>query len=151
MYKYLVTIASIVAVVMIIVAGMQWVTSGGNSEAISSAKKRISGAIIGLFIAYMSYFVLNTINPALVNLRLPQVWLAKPIELMPEFCSDLPGARERKLAFAFVANKGEPKKPVPPVAERQYIKNSSDSFSCGDQWLAQNGGEMTCLGKVWFS
>lgn len=81
MYKYLLTVASIVAVVMIIIAGMQWVTSGGNSEAISSAKKRISGAIIGLFIAYMSYFILNTINPAMVNLRLPQVWLTRPIAL----------------------------------------------------------------------
>ena len=82
MYKYLVTIASIVAVVVIIIAGMQWVTSGGNSEAISSAKKRIGGAIIGLFIAYMSYFVLNTINPALVNLHLPQVWVVRPVALL---------------------------------------------------------------------
>src|SRR3989344_2173828 len=96
MYKYLLTIASIVAVVVVIIAGAQWITSGGNSEAIGSAKKRIAGAFIGLFIAYMSYFVLNTINPALVNLRLPQVWLIKPVELMPAFCQDIEGADTKK-------------------------------------------------------
>ena len=144
MYKYLVTIASIVAVVMIIIAGMQWVTSGGNSEAISSAKKRIGGALIGLFIAYMSYFVLNTINPALVNLRLPQVWLIKPQSQMTEFCADLPGATTT-LEFAKVGGVDEPNKPAPPAAERDYIK--WETMACGSRFLAENGGEQVCRGN----
>ena len=145
MYKYLVTIASIVAVVVVIVAGMQWVTSGGNSEAIGSAKKRIGGALIGLFIAYMSYFVLNTINPALVNLRLPQVWLIKPVAELTEYCSDLPGAKEGKLKFAKVAGVDEPNKPAPPAAERDYIK--WETMACGSRFLAANGGEQVCRGN----
>ncbi len=81
MYKYLLAVASILAVIVIIVAGVQWTVSGGNSEMISSAKKRIGGALIGLFIGYMSYFILNTINPALVSFRLPQVFLIRPIAM----------------------------------------------------------------------
>lgn len=81
MYKYLLAIAGILAVIVIIASGVQWTASGGNSEVISSAKKRIGGALIGLFIGYMSYFILSTINPALINLRLPQVFLIRPIAL----------------------------------------------------------------------
>lgn len=147
MYKYLLTIASIVAVVVIIIAGAQWITSGGNSEAISSAKKRIGGAIIGLFIAYMSYFVLNTINPALVNLRLPQVWLVKPLALMPEFCSDIDGAKDGKIKFALVATKAEPTKLLPPAKERTYITQDNAGFTCGNRLLVENGGESTCIGS----
>lgn len=144
MYKYLLTIASIVAVVMIIIAGAQWVTSGGNSEAISSAKKRIGGAVIGLFIAYMSYFVLNTINPALVNLRLPQVWLIKPVALVPEFCADLPGATTT-LKFAKVAGPDEPDKPLPPPDQLVYTQWNAQG--CGSRFLAENGGKTTCVGN----
>ncbi|MEK7131400.1 MAG: pilin [Patescibacteria group bacterium] len=148
MYKYLLTIASIVAVVMIIIAGMQWVTSGGNSEAISSAKKRIGGAVIGLFIAYMSYFVLNTINPALVNLRLPQVWLIRPQALMTEFCSDLKGVNEGKLRLSYVSLATEPTKPLPPLDQRDFEVWSPDLLSCGSRFLAENGGDSTCIGNM---
>jgi len=80
-YNYAVRIAAILAVIMIILAGVQWMTAGGNSEGITSAKKRITGAVVGLLIAYMSFFVLNSINPALVSLRLPQTWMVKGIGL----------------------------------------------------------------------
>lgn len=76
-YTFALSLAGILAAAMVVVAGFQWVTSGGNSEMITSAKKRIGGAVVGMFIAYMSFFVLNTINPATVNLRLPQTWLVR--------------------------------------------------------------------------
>lgn len=76
-YQYAIGVAGILAAMMLVVAGFQWVTSGGNSEAITSAKKRIGGSIVGLFIAYMSYFILTTVNPATVNLRLPQTWMVR--------------------------------------------------------------------------
>jgi hypothetical protein len=97
-YNYLLGIASVLAVGMIVIAGFQWVVSAGNSEAISSAKKRITGAIVGMFIAYMSYFILNTINPALVSLRLPQTWLVRPQILAAEMCDSV--ADGTKLAYA---------------------------------------------------
>ena len=148
MYKYLLTIASIVAVVVVIIAGIQWVTSGGNSEAIGSAKKRIAGALVGLFIAYMSYFVLNTINPALVNLRLPQTWLIRPQALMTEFCKDLPLKNGQPRKLSYVAAKDQPDIPVPSVAGRVFKIPDNKDLECGNRLLAEDGGEQTCRGNV---
>lgn len=79
-YNYSLIMLSILATVMIIIAGAQWISSGGNGEVIKQSQKRISGAVIGIFIAFMSYNILQSINPATINLRLPQVWLVAPIE-----------------------------------------------------------------------
>ncbi len=68
-YKYAVAIAGIIAVVMIIIAGFQWATSGGSADAISEAKKRISNAIIGLILTLSSYVILYTVNPELVSFK----------------------------------------------------------------------------------
>ena len=57
------------AIVLIIVAGLQWTVSGGNPEMIKRAQKRISGALIGLALAVGSYTILYTINPELVEFR----------------------------------------------------------------------------------
>lgn len=80
-YKYTLSVVGILAAVLIVISGIQWTSSAGNPEAISSAKKRIVGALVGLVIAYSSYIILNTINPALVNLRLPQAFLLRNVPL----------------------------------------------------------------------
>lgn len=81
MYKYAITAAGILAVVFIMIAGFEWLTSGGNVEQISKARKRIGNALMGLFLAVCSYLILNLINPYLVNLRLPQTWLIRSNDL----------------------------------------------------------------------
>lgn len=155
MYKYLVGIASIVAVIMIILAGIQWVTSGGNSETISGAKHRISGAVIGLFIAYMSYFILNTINPALVNFRLPQVWLIRPQQLIPKFCKQLEGAENGKLKFRFYSREDDQTSAVDikkagteTMPYGQKDANNLDIFSCGRRFLPEDSGAQTCFADI---
>ncbi len=74
-YKYGLGLASLLAVLVMIFAGVQWIISGGNAEAISSAKHKISGAVIGLVILASAYTILYTINPDLVNLRPPNAWM----------------------------------------------------------------------------
>ena len=110
MYQYALTIAGIVAAVVIIISGVQWVTSGGNAQMIEDAKKRIVGAVVGMIIAYMSYVILNTINPALVNLRLPNVWMLKPQAIVPEYCSQLSDTVKNEVNFALAAPAGDQKK-----------------------------------------
>lgn len=68
-YKYGVGIVSLVAIVMIMVGGLRYLTAGGNASATGSAKQMISGAVIGLILALGSYTVLYTINPDLVSFR----------------------------------------------------------------------------------
>ena len=156
MYNYLVGIASIVAVIMIILAGVQWVTSGGNSETISSAKHRIGGAVIGLFIAYLSYFILNTINPALVNLRLPQVWLIRPEYLIPKYCNQIEGATSGTPKFFYAADENSQAADVDSTKaskdELAYTKekgtDGKEVFYCGRRFFAEGSGTQTCLGNL---
>ena len=61
-------IVGIVAVIMIIVSGLKYITSGGDSNKVSSAKSTIIYAIIGLIIAALAQiivrFVLSKVKEA---------------------------------------------------------------------------------------
>lgn len=155
-YNYLLGIASIVAVVMILIAGTQWIVSAGSSETISQAKKRISGALIGLVLAWSSYLILNTINPWLTNFRLPQTWMLKAVQLMPEFCRDMQGA-DIKLALV------EDKTVTPPTKKQfselkgsdfnislskneQGVIVDKDKIKCNQSFAPSNSGGATCAG-----
>lgn len=50
-------ILALVAVVMIIIGGFQWMTAGGNEEKIEKAKKVISAAVIGLIIVLLAWAI----------------------------------------------------------------------------------------------
>lgn len=80
-YNYLVSIVSIVAIVMVMVGGLRYLTAGGNPSAITSAKETILGAVIGLFLTLGSYTILQTINPALTTLSLPAIKMVAPQSL----------------------------------------------------------------------
>ena len=55
-----------IAVIMIIIGGFRYVTSGGNSASISAAKNTILYAIIGIVVALLAYaiihFVINSFS-----------------------------------------------------------------------------------------
>ena len=59
---------AIIFVVLLVIAGFNWMTAGGNEEKIDKAKQTITRAIIGLAIiiaAYsITYFVFNALNNA---------------------------------------------------------------------------------------
>lgn len=48
---------AIIFIVLIIISGYQWMTAGGNEEAVSKSQKRIKNAIIGLLIVILAYAV----------------------------------------------------------------------------------------------
>ena len=48
---------------------MEYIISGANEAMRSEAKKRIESAIWGLVMALVSYLVLYTINPSLVDFK----------------------------------------------------------------------------------
>lgn len=69
---FVIMLAAVLALVQIVVGGMEWALS----EAISSkqeGKERITMALLGLLIALLSYLILNVINPDLVNLKDPSI------------------------------------------------------------------------------
>jgi hypothetical protein len=58
-------VLALVFLVLVIYAGLRWMTSGGNQETIDKAKKIITAALIGLVIIFLSYsitiFVFNVV------------------------------------------------------------------------------------------
>lgn len=52
-------IVGIVAVIMIIVAGFRYVTSGGDTESVASAKKTLLYAVIGLIVVALAQTIVR--------------------------------------------------------------------------------------------
>jgi hypothetical protein len=68
--KISLSVTGILAVIMIIIAGIEYIWAGGSQQKIDSAKNRIWQAIWGLLIALSAYLILYTINPDLVSFNL---------------------------------------------------------------------------------
>lgn len=68
-YKYGTGVVGILAAVVLMVGGLIWLTAGGNQEKVSDAQQWIKAALTGLVITLLSYIILQTINPDLVNLK----------------------------------------------------------------------------------
>ncbi len=150
-FNFAIGIAGIVSVSVIIIAGFQWTTSGGNSESITSAKKHIGGAIMGVFLAFTSYFILYALNPAFVNLRLPRSWMLRPLHALPTFCSAMPAGTGFEQAIGFTDQISS----VTLPANAQYAEQlgtdqqkNETYFRCGNRLFIKDTVGATCFGDV---
>ena len=66
---FILSLAAVLAVVMIVVGGVEYAVSL-SEEGKKSARGRINSAIFGLLLALVSYLILYTINPDLTKLKL---------------------------------------------------------------------------------
>jgi len=57
----------IVAVVIILIGGFEWMTAGGNEEKTGEAKQRIFAGVIGLAIILSAYAIAKFVVGSLVN------------------------------------------------------------------------------------
>jgi hypothetical protein len=62
-FRMLLIVAVVLSVVMIVIAGFQYVASSANPQGKGEARKRLSGALIGLVLALGSWLLLDTVNP----------------------------------------------------------------------------------------
>lgn len=81
-YKFLIPAASMIAVIMVMVGGVQYATSRGNAKAVDQAKERISNAIIGLVLLMSAYVIANLLDPRLVMFDRLRVPLVKQVILL---------------------------------------------------------------------
>ena len=144
-YRYGIVVASILAVMMIIKAGFDWIMSGGNQEMISGAHKKIGNALMGLFLAVMAYFILNLINPYLVNFRLPQIWMINTAGLVPPYC-DL--AKDKKFYFAKETSSEEYKNQYSEGQQKGFKTYDDAKPACGKEYYVEGSGGLTCSGTV---
>ncbi len=56
-----------VAVIMLIIGGLRYVTSNGDSTAITGAKNTILYAIIGIVVAFLAFAAVNFVTDQLAN------------------------------------------------------------------------------------
>lgn len=61
----LLMIVAIIAVIMIILGGVKYAMSNGDSGKVTSAKNTITYAIVGLVVAILSYGIVNFVNTQL--------------------------------------------------------------------------------------
>ena len=55
----------IIGVITIVIGGYMYMTAAGNASQVQTAKEWIMSALLGIFIAFISVVLLNTINPFL--------------------------------------------------------------------------------------
>lgn len=69
-FNLAVTVGSFIAVVMMVIAGIDYVMSRGNPSKIEDAKRRIQNTFFGVVILMASLLILNTINPDLAVIKI---------------------------------------------------------------------------------
>jgi hypothetical protein len=69
-FKIGIGLAGVFAVLMIVIAGIQYIGGASSPSARTDARGRITNAIFGLILALVSWLILNTINPNLLNTSL---------------------------------------------------------------------------------
>jgi len=109
--KILFPLAGILAFVMIVWAGFEYATSGGDTNKQKDAQDRIANAIIGLVLLFAFYLIIYTINPDILktqNLTLAPITppLSTPIQANMTKLNDLqiPLSYELLQGFAYADN-----------------------------------------------
>lgn len=64
---------ALIAVVMIIIAGIEWITSSGNPSKVESAKGKMINTLFGVAVLVGCYFILKTINEKLIEVKITQL------------------------------------------------------------------------------
>jgi len=71
-YEWGLFIGGLAVFISLLIGGFLYLTSIGNPSRMTEAKDRIFSALIGLILLFSIYLILNTINPELTVLNLPE-------------------------------------------------------------------------------
>lgn len=141
-YKFLVGIAGVIAAALIVKGGFEYMIAGGSSERMTSAKNTVGAAVFGLLLVLASFTLLNTLNPDLVHLRLPNVYMVRHIALGADWCKDV----------SVTTDSGGAKKQFASSDGADYTKatwnTAQESTVCGKQYFIPDGEGKTCKGQM---
>lgn len=71
-YRFGIWLSIFLTIFMMMVGGFLWTIAGGNPSRVENAKSYITSALTGLVVALTSFVLLQTVNPRLVELSIPQ-------------------------------------------------------------------------------
>jgi len=139
-FNFSLGLIAIVAVIVIMLSGLSWVTAAGDAGKIKAAQGKIKKAVLGVVLILSSYLILNIINPELVNLKLSNVHpLAAVQQPDSKWCDSLP--KQIKTGFNTVVQVGSAYKTP---------SNLGDSLKCGtkyDYGYNDNSGKFVKMGQ----
>src|ERR1035437_3452570 len=58
---WLILFSGTVALIMIIISGIRFITSGGDTKSVQTAKKTLTYAILGLLLVFLSVLIINVV------------------------------------------------------------------------------------------
>lgn len=58
---WLILFSGTVSLIIIIISGIRFITSGGEAKSVDTAKKSMTYAIMGLLLVFLAFFILNVI------------------------------------------------------------------------------------------
>ncbi len=67
-FYFCIAIAGILGVIILSIAGFEYVISAGNPAKIGDAQDRVRSALLGIGLLFLSFIIISTINPALTSL-----------------------------------------------------------------------------------
>ncbi|OGG87130.1 hypothetical protein A3B87_00335 [Candidatus Kuenenbacteria bacterium RIFCSPHIGHO2_02_FULL_39_13] len=135
-YNLFIGVVGILAVIMIMAGGFQWLLAAGNAQRISGAKTTIISAIMGLVLALTSYTILNLVNPDLLALKI-------------NLPSPIPTASETNI---FCLSEGK-EKIYTEVGGQDFqtivdFSITGEQTKCGKIYYIKDNGGATCEGQV---
>lgn len=88
--RFLITIAAVIGAIMIAVAGLQMVTSGGDVARVTAAKNTMTNVVIGFIILLAAWLLVDTIMKAFVNESKFGVWNQIECVELPQYENEPP-------------------------------------------------------------
>lgn len=68
-FQIFVGVGALIAVAMVVLAGVEWMTSDGNPGKVDGAKSKIKNALLGVGVLLGTYLIIWTINPDIVDVK----------------------------------------------------------------------------------
>ncbi|MFA5071820.1 MAG: pilin [Candidatus Pacearchaeota archaeon] len=87
-FNLVIALGAFAAVIMMVMAGIEWVTSSGNPSKIESAKGKIANTLFGVAVLIGCYLILNTINNQLLSVKIEDLSCSYGIVVSAKQASD---------------------------------------------------------------
>lgn len=75
--KIFLTFTGIILIIIIIIAGYQWMTAGGSADRVREAQARIRNAIIGIIIVLAAYTITNFVSRCVLDILSDSHWMCR--------------------------------------------------------------------------
>lgn len=148
-YEFLLNVAGTMAIVMIMIGGVQYVMAAGSGK-VEEAKDRIKGAVIGFVLLFLAYAILYTVNPVLVKMDIPRMPLIKGVEYVSgDSCENLKPMVEKQWIKITEPKAGKNGDGYCGTVAKVEKLNDESTVGLSDtcEYRECQGGNETCLGN----